>query len=94
MKSLESDTIARKTLRARDLPKSWNITVPGGPDAPITVIVKTGGHRKRPLASYVGAFGGAHGSAQEVNKHIGQLRDEWDDLDRHGGATRSDQRTS
>lgn len=76
MKPLENDTLVRKALRAKDLPKSWNISIPGGPDTPILVVVKKEGQRKRPLASYIGAVSGVYESAQEVDKHIRQLRNE------------------
>ena len=31
--------VIRKKLRARDIPRSWKVRLPGGPDAPVTVVI-------------------------------------------------------
>lgn len=68
----------RKKLRARDIPGSWNVRLPGDPDAPVTVVITPGAGADRPsLQSFIGAGKGVFGSPQEVNRHIRQQRDAW-----------------
>lgn len=71
--------VIRKTVRARDIPASWNVRVPGDPDAPVTVVITAaGGAGIRPLASFVGAGQGVFGSPEEVDRHIRESRDAWE----------------
>ena len=68
----------RKKLRARDIPRSWNVRLPGDPDAPVTVVITPGTGTGRPsLQSFIGAGKGVFASPQEVERHIRQQRDAW-----------------
>jgi hypothetical protein len=70
--------VIRKKLRARDIPGSWDVRLPGDPDAPVTVVITPGAGTGRPsLQSFIGAGKGAFASPQEVDRHIRQQRNSW-----------------
>jgi len=70
--------VIRKRLRARDIPGSWNVRLPGDPDAPVTVVITPGAETGRPsLTSFIGAGKGVFGSPREVDRHIRQQRNSW-----------------
>jgi hypothetical protein len=68
----------RKTLKARDIPRSWGVALPDDPDAPVTVWVAPGAPPSgRRLADVIGAGKGVHRTRREADDHIRRLRDEW-----------------
>jgi hypothetical protein len=70
--------VIRKKLRARDIPQSWNIRLPDDPDAPVTVLITpSSGTGARSLESFIGAGQGVFKSPGEVDRHIRQQRDSW-----------------
>jgi hypothetical protein len=70
--------VIRKQLRARDIPSSWDVRLPGAPDDPVTVVITSGaGARGRSLTSIIGAGKGIFRSPQEVDRHVRQQRDAW-----------------
>ena len=70
----------RKTLKARDIPPSWNMRVPDDPDAPVTVAILPGASTViRPLTSFLGTGRGVFGSPEETDRHIRQSRDAWEE---------------
>ncbi len=75
----DAGPILLKKLRVRDIPTSWNVRLPGGPDAPLTVLITPGSSTgQRPLASFVGAGAGLFGSTAEVDAYIRDGRDAWE----------------
>lgn len=70
----------RKTLKARDIPPSWQVELPDDPDAAVTVWISPappqGGRR---FVDFIGAGKGAYASRDEADAFIRQLRDEWQD---------------
>ena len=55
-----------------------NPALPEGASAEVIVMVETSAAALPPLASYVGAARGVYGAADEIDRHVRQLRDEWD----------------
>ena len=74
--------IIRRTVRARDIPPSWNVPLPGDPDAPVTVVIMPGSNaadNARPLTSFIGAGKGVFGSPEEADRYIRESRDAWEE---------------
>ena len=74
--------VIRKTVRARDIPPSWNVHLPGDPDAPVTVVIMPGSGDAgdaRPLTSFLGAGRGVFGSPEEADRYIRESRDAWEE---------------
>jgi hypothetical protein len=68
----------RKTLKARDIPRSWGLALPDDPDAPVTVWVTSGAPAGgRRLADLIGSGRGVYPTRQEADTHVSRLRDEW-----------------
>lgn len=68
----------RRTLKARDIPRSWGLALPDDPDAPVTVWVTpeapAGGRR---LTDLIGSGRGVYPTRREADAHVSRLRDEW-----------------
>ena len=79
---MKTITTTRKTVKARDIPKSWQVDLPDDPEAPVTVLITpTGKASGRRLVDFIGAGKGVYGSREEADAHLRNLRDEWQDLD-------------
>jgi hypothetical protein len=70
----------RRTVRAGDIPKSWQVDLPDDPEAPVTVLItpatKPSGRR---LVDFIGSGKGVYGTREEADAYLRNLRDEWDD---------------
>lgn len=72
--------IIRRNVRLRDIPASWKVELPGEPDTPVTVVITPGSAAGgRPLSSFIGAGRGVFGSPKEVDSHLRQQRDAWEE---------------
>jgi hypothetical protein len=73
-------TTTRKTLKVRDIPRSWQVDLPDDPDALVTVTISPAGppasHR---LTDYIGSGRGIHATRVEADAYLRELRDEWQD---------------
>ena len=68
------------TVRAGDIPKSWQVDLPDDPEAPVTVLVTPAGKpSNRRLVDFIGAGKGVYGSREEADAYIRNLRDELND---------------
>ena len=68
------------TVRAGDIPKSWQVDLPDDPDAPVTVLITPAGKpSNRRLVDFIGSGKGVYGSRAEADAYIRNLRDEWND---------------
>lgn len=68
----------RKTLKAREIPSSWQVELPDDPDALVTVTISPAGPpADRRLTDFIGAGKGVHATRAEADAHIRRLRDEW-----------------
>ena len=73
-------TTTRKTVKARDIPKSWQVDLPDDPEAPVTVLITPAGRPSgRRLVDFIGSGKGVYGSREEADAYIRNLRDEWND---------------
>ena len=68
------------TVKAGDIPKSWQVDLPDDPEAPVTVLITPAGKPSgRRLVDFIGAGKGVYGSREEADAYIRNLRDEWND---------------
>lgn len=68
----------RKTLKARDIPPSWQVDLPDDPDAPVMVTISPASlPASRRLTDFIGAGKGVHETRAEADAHVRELRDEW-----------------
>ena len=68
----------RKTLKARDIPASWQVELPDDPEASVTIwispVMAAPGRR---LVDFIGSGKGVYASRAEADDHITKLREEW-----------------
>jgi hypothetical protein len=68
----------RRTVKASDIPKSWQVDLPGDPEAPVTVLITPAGQPSgRRLVDFIGAGKGVYGTREEADTYLHNLRDEW-----------------
>ena len=70
----------RKLLKARDIPPSWGVELPGDPEATVEVVITpTPPMDERSPLRFLGAAKGVYGSREEADAYLRKLRDEWHD---------------
>ena len=68
----------RRTVKASDIPKSWQVDLPDDPEASVTVLITPVGKPSgRRLVDFIGAGKGVYGNRQEADTYRRNLRDEW-----------------
>jgi hypothetical protein len=71
-------TTTRKTLKARDIPPSWEVELPDNPDAPVTVWISPAGSPSgRRLVDFIGSGKGVYKTRAPADAYIRKLRQEW-----------------
>ena len=75
---MKTTTTIRKIVKARDIPPTWDVDLPGDPDATVTVTISPNERSgRRPLTDFIGAGQGVHETRDEADAYIRKLRDEW-----------------
>jgi ABC-type sulfate transport system substrate-binding protein len=68
----------RRTVKASDIPKSWQVDLPDDPEASVTVLITPAGKpENRRLVDFIGAGKGVYGTREEADAYLHNLRDEW-----------------
>ena len=68
----------RKTVKARDIPRSWQVELPDDPEATVEVVITPLPNRGGPSPKrFLGAGTGLFASAAEVDAYIRRNRDAW-----------------
>jgi hypothetical protein len=68
----------RRTVKASDIPKSWQVDLPDDPEASVTVLITPAGPPSdRRLVDFIGSGKGVYGTREEADAHLRNLRDEW-----------------
>ncbi len=71
-------TTTRKTLKARDIPPSWQVALPDDPEAAVEVVITPLPRQGEPSPKrFLGAGTGLFASAAEVDAYIRRNRDAW-----------------
>jgi hypothetical protein len=71
-------TTTRKTVKAGDIPKSWQVELPDDPEAAVEVVITPLPERGGPSPKrFLGAGKGLFASAAEVDAHLRRNRDAW-----------------
>ena len=71
-------TTTRKTLKARDIPRSWQVELPDDPEAAVEVVITPLPKRDGPSPKrFLGAGKGLFASAAEADAYIRRNRDAW-----------------
>lgn len=75
---MKATVITRKTLKARDIPPSWEAELPDDPEAVVEVVITplTPTDEASPKR-FLGAGKGLFSSAAEVDAYIRRNRDAW-----------------
>lgn len=72
--------VIRKQLKARDIPRDWDVHIDDGPETLVTVVIVAGQRVSgRPLASFIGAGQGVYESPEAADRYICASRDAWED---------------
>jgi hypothetical protein len=70
----------RKTIKAREIPASWEVELPGDPEAPVEVIITPLPRRdQRGPKRFLGAGRGLFSSIEEIDAYIRRNRDAWEE---------------
>ena len=70
----------RKTLKARDIPASWDVALPDDPETTVEVVITPAPQRdERSLRRFFGAGKGLFSSAAEIDAYIRRNRDAWEE---------------
>jgi hypothetical protein len=68
----------RRTLKARDIPPSWQVDLPDDPEAPVEVVITPLPRQAEPSPKrFLGAGKGLFSSAAEIDAYIRGNRDAW-----------------
>ena len=75
---MKPGTATTKTMRARDIPRSWHVELPDDPDATVTVSISlVEKPSRRRLVDFIGTGQGVYPTRADADAAIGTLRDEW-----------------